>query len=296
MAQKKQAISIDGHELMLSSLDKVFYPETGTTKADVLEYYDAVADLIIEHTRDRPATRKRWVNGVGTAQHPGTVFFQKNLESFAPKWIKRRTIRHKDHSNLYPLVNNRATLAWLGQVAALEIHVPQWRFGKNGQPKNPDRFVLDLDPGEGAGLAECAQVARYARTALTGKGLELLPVTSGSKGIHLYAALDGRSNSEKATKVAHEVARQLEADHPDLVVSDMKRSLRPGKVLIDWSQNYASRTTVSPYSLRGRLRPYVATPRTWDELDDPNLAQLEYTEVIQRMKRYKDPLRSLADD
>ena len=295
MAPKKQAISIDGHELTISNLDKVFYPETGTTKADVLEYYAAVADLLIPHTRDRAATRKRWVDGVGTAENTGKVFFQKNLESFAPEWITRRTIRHKDHSNVYPLVNDRATLAWLGHVAALEIHVPQWRFGKNGQPKNPDRLVLDLDPGDGVGLVGCAEVARYAQTAMKGRGLELLPVTSGSKGIHMYAALDGRLYSEKAAKVAHELARELEADHPDLVVSEMKRSLRPGKVLIDWSQNYASRTTVSPYSLRGRLRPYVATPRTWDELADPDLAQLEYTEVIQRMKRRKDPLQSLTD-
>jgi len=294
MAQTKQAISIDGHTLTLTNLDKVLYPVTGTTKADVLEYYASVADLIIAHAHDRPATRKRWVDGVGTADNPGTVFFQKNLEGFAPEWIPRRTIKHKDHSNVYPLVNDRATLTWLGQVAALEIHVPQWQFGKNGQPKNPDRLVLDLDPGEGMGLVECAEVARYARTILKGMGLDPVPVTSGSKGIHLYAALDGRSNSEQVSAVAHELARALEADHPDLVVSDMKRSLRRGKVLVDWSQNSSSKTTVTPYSLRGRSRPYVATPRTWRELADPHLAQLEYTEVIERMKRRKDPLRALA--
>tara|TARA_R110002124_G_scaffold48484_2_gene143210 strand:- start:636 stop:3200 length:2565 start_codon:yes stop_codon:yes gene_type:complete len=296
MAQSKQAIAIDGHTLTVSNLDKVLYPSTGTTKADVLEYYDTMADLIIAHAHahGRPATRKRWVDGVGTAEKPGKVFFQKNLEDFAPEWIARGTIEHKDHSNVYPLVNDRATLAWLGQVAALEIHVPQWQFGKNGQAKNPDRLVLDLDPGDGVGLAECAEVARYARTILKDMDLDPVPVTSGSKGIHLYAALDGRSNSRQVSEVAHELARALEADHPDLVVSDMKRSLRSGKVLVDWSQNSSSKTTVTPYSLRGRLRPTVATPRTWRELADPELAQLEYRDVMKRMKRRKDPMAALA--
>jgi bifunctional non-homologous end joining protein LigD len=294
MAHSQQAITIDGHTLTVSNLDKVLYPETGTTKADVLEYYDAVAELIIAHAHDRPATRKRWVDGVGTAEHPGKVFFRKNLEGFAPDWIARRTMKHKDHSNVYPLVNDRATLAWFAQVAALEIHVPQWRFGKNGQPKNPDRLMLDLDPGEGVGLAECAEVARYARALLTDMELDPVPVTSGSKGIHLYAALDGRSNSQKMSAVAHELARALEADHPDLVVSDMKRSLRPGKVLIDWSQNSASKTTVTPYSLRGRPRPTVATPRTWHELTDPALAQLGYREVMKRVTQLEDPLAALS--
>ncbi|MBH0116469.1 non-homologous end-joining DNA ligase [Salinibacterium sp. NG253] len=294
MAHSRQAITIDGHSLTLSNLDKVLYPETGTTKADVLEYYDAVADLIIAHAHDRPATRKRWVDGVGTAENPGNVFFQKNLENFAPDWIARRTMKHRDHSNVYPLVNDRATLAWFAQVAALEIHVPQWRFGKNGQPKNPDRLVLDLDPGEGVGLPECAEVARYARALLEDMDLKPVPVTSGSKGIHVYAGLDGRSNSQKMSAVAHELARALEADHPDLVVSDMKRSLRPGKVLIDWSQNSAAKTTVAPYSLRGRLHPTVATPRTWHELADPNLAQLGYREVMERVTQLEDPLAALS--
>ena len=263
MAQSKQAITVDGHRLVLTNLDKVLYPETGTTKADVLAYYAGIADVLIPHTTDRPATRKRWVGGVGTADHPGQVFFQKNLDESAPSWVKRRAIEHKDHTNEYPLVNNLATLIWLGQIAALEIHVPQWKFGRTGIIRNPDRLVLDLDPGEGAGLQECAEVARYARAILEDVGLDPVPVTSGSKGIHLYAALDGELTSDRASEFAHELARALEADHPDLIVSDMKKSLRGGKVLVDWSQNNASKTTIAPYSLRGQWRPFVAAPRTW---------------------------------
>jgi bifunctional non-homologous end joining protein LigD len=272
MASKEQYVSIDGNRLKLTSLDKVLYPETGTTKADVLDYYARIADLMIPHVANRPVTRKRWVNGVGTADKPGQVFFQKNLGDGAPDWVARRILQHKDHVNEYPLANDRATLAWLGQIGALEIHVPQWQFGRTGVQKNPDRLVLDLDPGEGAGLPECVEVAKLARSAiLTDMGLDPMPVTSGSKGIHLYAALDGKQNSDQVSAIAHELARALEADHPDLIVSDMKKSLRGGKVLVDWSQNSAAKTTVAPYSLRGKLHPMVAAPRTWRELASADL-------------------------
>ena len=139
----------------------------------------------------------------------------------------------------------------------------------HGNQMPPDRLVLDLDPGEGAGLAECVEVARLARAILQDVGLDPVPVTSGSKGIHLYAALDGTQSSEQISEFAHELARALEADHPDLAVSDMKKTLRTGKVLVDWSQNSAAKTTIVPYSLRGRLRPTVAAPRTWRELSSP---------------------------
>ncbi|WP_403024297.1 ATP-dependent DNA ligase [Salinibacterium sp. GXW1014] len=290
-----QVVDIDGKRLKLTSLDKVLYPETGTTKADVLDYYSRIAEVMIPHVANRPATRKRWVHGVGTADAPGQVFFQKNLDSSAPKWVARRDIQHSDHVNTYPLVNDRATLAWLGQIAALEIHVPQWQFGRTGVRKNPDRLVLDLDPGEGAGLEECAEVAKLARAILRDMGLDPLPVTSGSKGIHLYAALDGKQDSDAVSAVAHELARVLEADHPDLVVSDMKKALRKGKVLVDWSQNNGSKTTIAPYSLRGRLRPMVAAPRTWRELAQPSLRHLDYKEVLDRVRRRGDPLASLTE-
>jgi bifunctional non-homologous end joining protein LigD len=289
-----QVVSVDGRRIKITNLDKVMYPETGTTKRDVLDYYARVADVLIPHAADRPATRKRWVHGVGTADEPGQVFFQKNLDSSTPDWVARRLIEHKERSNEYPLVNDRATLTWLAQIAALEIHVPQWRFGRTGVRKNPDRLVLDLDPGEGVGLPECAEVARLARGILTGMGLDPMPVTSGSKGIHLYAALDGRQSSEQVSQVAHELARALEADHPDLVVSDMKKVLRGGKVLVDWSQNNGNKTTIVPYSLRGRLTPTVAAPRTWEELERADLAHLDYAQVLDRVAELGDPLAGLT--
>lgn len=294
MADKGETVSIDGHRLPITNLDKVMYPSTGTTKRDVLDYYARIADVLIPHAANRPATRKRWVHGVGTADDPGQMFFQKNLDDSAPDWVRRRELEHSDHSNTYPLVNDRATLAWLAQVAALEIHVPQWQFGRTGTRKNPDRLVLDLDPGPGTGLQECAEVARLARVILKEMGLDPMPVTSGSKGIHLYAALDGKQDSDAVSAVAHELARALEADHPDLVVSDMKKSLREGRVLVDWSQNNANKTTIAPYSLRGRERPTVAAPRTWRELASKDLAHLDYTEVLARVARRGDPLAGLT--
>lgn len=294
-AEDTETVSIDGHRLRLTNLDKVMYPETGTTKADVIGYYHAIAEVMIPHTRDRIATRKRWVHGVGTPEHPGEVFFQKNLDpASTPSWVKQRTITHKTSANTYPLVNDPATLVWLAQIASLELHVPQWRVGRGEARKNPDRMVLDLDPGDGATLADCAEVATLARAILADMGLDPLPVTSGSKGIHLYAPLDGSQTSDQVSAVAHELARALEADHPDLVVSDMKKTLREGKVLVDWSQNNGAKTTIAPYSLRGRFRPTVAAPRTWRELASPDLRQLEYTEVLERVKRRGDPLASLS--
>jgi len=289
----EQVVSVGGHRLKLTNLEKVLYPETGTTKAEVLDYYTRVADVLIPHARNRPVTRKRWVEGVGTDAKPGTVFFEKNLPDSAPSWISRRDIQHSDHVNTYPLVNDLATLAWMAQQAALELHVPQWRFGKGGARQNPDRLVLDLDPGEGAGLAECVAVAKYVRAILTGMGLDAFPVTSGSKGIHLYAPLDGEQTSDQVSSVAHELARALEADHPDLVVSDMKKTLRAGKVLLDWSQNNGNKTTIVPYSLRGRMRPTVAAPRTWRELLSPGLRQLEMHEVLERIAKKGDPAAEL---
>ncbi|MFD6163613.1 ATP-dependent DNA ligase [Oerskovia sp. NPDC060287] len=284
-----QTVSVGGHRLKLTNLDKVLYPATGTTKGEVLAYLAAVADVLLPHASNRPATRKRWPNGV-----EGPVFFQKNLDAGTPTWVRRRTIQHKHSTNAYPLVNDLATLTWLGQIAALEIHVPQWQFGRTGVQKNPDRLVLDLDPGEGAGLPECAEVARLAREVLRGMSLNPLPVTSGSKGIHLYAALDGHQTTDEVSAVAHELARYLEAEHPDLVVSDMKKSLRGGKVLVDWSQNNGNKTTIAPYSLRGRTHPTVAAPRTWEELDDPDLAHLDKDEVVERVRTVGDPLAALT--
>ena len=293
MAGAKERVRVAGRELTLTNLDKIIYPETGTTKADVLAYYAAVAHVLIPAAANRPATRKRWVNGVGTAAKPGEVFFQKNLEDSAPGWLPRAAITHKDRTIFYPLMNDPATLTWFGQINSLEIHVPQWQVDSHGNQLNPDRLVLDLDPGEGAGLAECVEVALLARTILQDVGLETVPVTSGSKGIHLYAGLDGTQTSDQISDFAHELARALEADHPDLAVSDMKKSLRKGKVLVDWSQNSAAKTTIVPYSLRGRPTPMVAAPRSWREISSASLQQLDYKAVMRRVKEGKDPFAAV---
>ncbi|MFT2750570.1 ATP-dependent DNA ligase [Clavibacter sp. Sh2036] len=295
MAGAKQQVEVEGRRITLTNLDKVLYPATGTTKGDVIAYYAAIAPHMLPHLRDRPVTRKRWVDGVGTDEHPGKMFFQKDLDAHTPEWVLRRAIQHRDHQNDYPLANDVATLTWLGQIAALELHVPQWRFGRTGDERRPDRLVLDLDPGPGAGLPECVEVAKAARAILRDMGLEPYPVTSGSKGIHLYAALDGSHDASHVSEVAHELARALEADHPDLVVSDMRKALRTGKVLVDWSQNNPAKTTIAPYSLRGRSRPTVAVPRTWRELASPGLRHLEMDEVIARMRRRRDPLAPVEE-
>ncbi|MCR2814291.1 ATP-dependent DNA ligase [Microbacterium jiangjiandongii] len=289
MAGEGQLIRIDGRRLRVTNLDKVLYPATGTTKGEVIDYVTRIAPLMIPHVAGRPVTRKRWPEGVDAPS-----FFAKDLERGAPDWVRRMPIDHSTGAKDYPLVGDRPTLVYLAQVASLELHVPQWRFGPDGERGNPDRLVLDLDPGPGAGLAECAEVARTLREILTGMGLEPYPVTSGSKGIHLYAALPGTQSSEQIASVARELARAVEADQPDLVVSQMAKAQRPGKVLIDWSQNNGAKTTIAPYSLRGREQPMVAAPRTWEELDDPDLRHLLFGEVLARASTMGDPLAPLG--
>ncbi|MFE1663744.1 ATP-dependent DNA ligase [Microbacterium sp. P02] len=287
-------VRVGGRRLRVTNLDKVLYPETGTTKGEVIDYYTRIAPFLIPHVIGRPVTRKRWVEGVGTEDHPEPVFFAKDLERGAPSWVARMPIEHSGGAKYYPLVSDVPTLVYLAQVASLELHVPQWRFAPDGSRGPADRLVLDLDPGPGVGLAECAIVAGWARDILTGMGLEPYPVTSGSKGIHLYAALPAGQSTEHASALAHELARAIESDHADLVVSSMKKTERTGKVLIDWSQNNGAKTTIAPYSLRGRPHPTVAAPRTWAELTEPNFRQLRFDEVLERMGTEGDPMAALG--
>ncbi|MEV8266192.1 ATP-dependent DNA ligase [Microbacterium sp. NPDC076911] len=287
-------VRIDGHRMRLTNLEKVLYPETGTTKGEVIDYYTRVAKVLLPHIAGRPVTRKRWPDGVGAETEPAMSFFAKNLEPGAPGWLKRVGISHSTGSKDYPLVDEAAALVYLAQVASLELHVPQWRFSRDGNRNNPDRLVLDLDPGPGAGLAECAEVARLAREILVDMGLEPVPVTSGSKGVHLYAALSGAQTTDQISTIAKELARAIEADHPDLAVSQMAKAQRDGRVFIDWSQNNGSKTTIAPYSLRGRSHPTVAAPRTWDELADPALDHLTFEQVLRRVESSDDPLAALG--
>ena len=290
-APSVQTVLVDGHRLRLTNPDKVLYPGSGTTKAEVISYLMQVAPLMLPHLADRICTRKRWPEGVGSPIDPGEVFFEKNLPDHAPKWMRRQPIEHGHQTSTYPVVESSADLAWLGQMNALELHVPQWRLGSEGEPLNPDRLVLDLDPGPGAGLPQCAEVAHEARSLLQDIGLETYPVTSGSKGLHLYAPLDGDLDSDYVNEFAKTLAKALEQQLPKLVVSTQTKSQRAGKVLVDWSQNNAAKTTISPYSLRGTFHPFVAAPRTWDEIDD-DLTQLDLEDMLDRLG--EDPLEPLV--
>ncbi len=296
MVAEAQNVQIEGRRLRITNLDKVVYPSTGTTKGEIIAYYTAIAPHLLPLLEGRPVTRKRWVEGVGTADAPVDAFFTKQLEPGAPSWIPRHEIRHSDGPKEYPLVEDVPTLVWLAQVAAIELHVPQWRFGSDGLPGKPDRLVLDLDPGPGVGLAQCAEVARIARRLLSDIGLDPVPVTSGSKGIHLYAALPGQQTSDEISAVVKEIARLIETEHPDLATSTMAKAARGGKVFLDWSQNNGKKTTITPYSMRGRAQPWVAAPRTWEELDDPDLAQLDFMSVLERAESGLDPIAPLRTE
>ncbi|RUP29498.1 MAG: ATP-dependent DNA ligase [Mycolicibacterium sp.] len=274
----------------LTNPDKVLYPATGTTKADVFDYYLAVADAMLPHIAGRPVTRKRWPNGV--AQQP---FFEKQLASSAPEWLARGAIAHRSGTTVYPVIDTPEGLAWIAQQASLEVHVPQWRF-IDATVGPATRIVFDLDPGEGVVMAQLCEVAQAVRELVAGMDLEAYPVTSGSKGLHLYVPLTSPVSSRGASAVAKRVAQQLESSMGGLVTATMTRSLRAGKVFLDWSQNSAAKTTVAPYSLRGRDEPTVAAPRTWEELDDPELRQLRFDEVLARLARDGDLLAGMDVD
>lgn len=275
----------------LTNAEKVLYPPTGrtaaVTKADVFDYYTRIAEVMLPHVAGRPATRKRWPDGVSADS-----FFEKQLAASAPDWLTRGAVTHRSGTTTYPILDQTEAIAWIAQQAALEVHVPQWRF-VDGEPGPATRLVFDLDPGEGIGLVELAAVARAIRDLLAELDLTAFPVTSGSKGLHLYSPLDRPVSSRGAATLAQRIARQLERDMPDRVTATMARSARAGKVFVDWSQNNAAKTTIAPYSLRGRPEPTVAAPRSWDELDDPGLAQLRYDEVLDRVARDGDLLAGL---
>ncbi len=284
------AVLVDGHRLQLSNLDKVMYPATETTKGEVLNYYARVAPFLLPHLADRPVTRIRWPHGT-----EGPSFFEKNLPPGAPSWLRSVAVPTSGSRSgsgndtiRYPVVDGAAALTYLVNLASLELHVPQWRFDPDGHPRNPDRLVIDLDPGTPAGLHECAQLALLVRERLEGIGLMTAPVTSGSKGMQLYAALPGEQDSDTIRDVAREIAQDLTRVRPELVVWKMTKSLRPGKVLLDWSQNAAAKTTITPYSLRGKDVPFVAAPRTWAEIERgaerrSSLGQLDMDDVLARV-------------
>lgn len=280
-----------GPLVKLTNPDKVLYPATGTTKAEVFGYYTGIAEAMLPHIAGRPATRKRWPNGVD-----GTAFFEKALAKSAPSWLSRGTLTHKSGDAVYPIIDSSTALAWIAQQAALEVHVPQWRFGSDGRPGPANRLVFDLDPGEGVTMGQLGEVAHAVRDLLEDIGLRVYPLTSGSKGLHLYAPLAEPKSSGGAATLAKTIAQQLERSMPALVTATMTRSLRAGKVFLDWSQNSAAKTTIAPYSLRGRQTPTVAAPRTWEEIGDPGLEQLRYDQVLARVAEHGDLLAGLDGD
>lgn len=276
--------------MKLTNPDKVLYPATGTTKAEVFDYYLRIAEAMIPHIAGRPVTRKRWPNGVAESS-----FFEKQLASSAPDWLERGTIVHKSGTTTYPVIDTVEGVAWLAQQASLEVHVPQWRF-VDQKPGPATRIVFDLDPGDGVTMKQLCQVASEVRDLMSDIGLTTYPLTSGSKGLHLYAPLQDPVSSQGAVVLAKRVAQQLEKTMPKLVTATMTRSLRTGKVFLDWSQNNAAKTTIAPYSLRGREHPTVAAPRTWEEIEDPKLRHLDFEEVLARVEEMGDLLAELDEE
>lgn len=283
-------VEVEGRELTLVNLDKVMYPRTGTTKGEVLNYYAQIAPVLLPHLADRAVTRIRWPHGTGEKS-----FFEKNAPGGLPSWVRTvevptsgsRTASREDGVLRFPVIDDLPTLTYLVNLASLELHVHQWTVTRTGRPRHPNRLVIDLDPGEPAGLMECSQVALLVRERLGHDGLDCVPVTSGSKGLHLYAGLDGKRSSDDVRDYAKGIAEDLQSEHSKLVVSQMAKARRGGKVFLDWSQNTGAKTTISPYSLRGREYPYAAAPRTWDEVeagaDDPlGLEHLRFEEVLER--------------
>jgi bifunctional non-homologous end joining protein LigD len=284
--------TVDGRELTVSNLDKVLYPSTGFTKGQVIDYYARVAEVMLAHVKDRPLTMKRYPDGV---DHK--FFFEKHVPDHAPSWVHHKAVpsTSKGEPVDYPVVCDRPTLVWAANLAAIEFHVPLWHVGRRRiLPAPPDHLVFDLDPGEGTSIVECCHVAKVVAEILDEGRCGCWPKTSGSKGLQLYVPLTGRPTWEKIRDRARGIAVQLERDHPDLVVSNMRKSLRSGKVLIDWSQNHPAKTTVAAYSLRGRDEPTVSTPISWDEVDtcattrDP--ADLRFTSdlVLERIEALGD--------
>ncbi|WP_448809694.1 non-homologous end-joining DNA ligase [Agromyces bauzanensis] len=272
---------------------RITHPEralfaTGFTKGDLVRYYRAVADVILPQLADRPVTRIRFPEGVG-----GARFFEKHTPTHAPEWLRRMPLSSNPGSTkptkivTYPFIDDVRGLEWMSNQSAIELHTPQWRVGPRGGIRNPDRLVIDLDPGEGAGLDECVAAARLIRARLAEDDLIAWPVTSGGKGLHLYAPLAGRRTSRAVHAYVGRIAKELAAAHPDALVAEVGKEKRMGRVFIDWSQNSAARSTATPYTMRGRATPLVAAPREWDELE-PGITQLGPDDVLARLERDGD--------
>ncbi len=295
MASATVTVEVGGRRLRLSNLDKVLYPATGFTKGEVIDYYTRVAPVLLPHLAARPLTLRRWPDGV-TAQ----PFYDKDASRHAPDWL--RVVRlptpgsTKAHEEIgYAVIDDLPSLVWAANLAGLELHVPQWTVGPRGARRTPDLLVFDLDPGPPATIVECARVAEAVREALAEDGLDCVAKTSGSKGMQVYASVKV-PDAARTAEYAKAVAERLAAERPREVVARMAKAVRGGKVLVDWSQNNPAKTTVAPYSLRGRERPTVSTPLTWDEVGSCRApGDLEFTtdDVLARVAGDGDLAASL---
>jgi bifunctional non-homologous end joining protein LigD len=288
---RRVSVEVEGHELSLSNLDKVMYPETGFTKGQVIDYYTRVAPVLLPHLRDRPLTLKRYPNGV-----EGGHFYEKQCPSHRPDWVRSEPVELSSKTIHFCICDDLATLVWLANLADLELHPS---LSKVPEVERPTVMAFDLDPGPPAGIAECCEVALLLRDALGRIGLECFPKTSGSKGIQVYVPLNVPDvDYDTGTKpLSQALARHLEAEHPQLIVSSQRKDLRKGKVLIDWSQNDEHKTTVSVYSLRARERPTVSTPLDWDELEAgrPDALVFEAADVLERVEDRGDLFAPVAE-
>jgi len=292
----KVAVQVDGRTLTLTNLGKVLYPDTGFTKAEVLDYYQRVAPVLLPHIAGRPLTLKRYPGGVD-----GQAFFQKHVTVHRPDWIHTAEVdsassRARARGTLvtYLVVDDLPALIWAANLAGLELHAPMWRMP---DVRRPDLLVFDLDPGAPADIVDCCRVAEALRPLLEAEGLAPLAKTSGGKGLQLYAPISGLT-SDEASERARAFAERLERDQPRRVVSRMTKVLRTGKVLIDWSQNNGAKTTVAPYSLRARSHPTVSTPVSWQEVEAcRHRADLSFTAdaVLDRVSRHGDLFAPLLE-
>ncbi|WP_199199378.1 non-homologous end-joining DNA ligase [Amycolatopsis sp. CA-128772] len=290
MAGSRITVQVGERQLTLSNLEKVLYPRHGFTKGEVLDYYTRIAPVLLPHIRDRAMTFVRFPDGVG-----GGSFFEKDVSRHAPDWVRTARLavggRGQEPEIVeYPLLNDLPALVWAANLAALELHVHQWTVGPGDERSTPDRLVFDLDPGPGATVVDCCRVAERLHEVLVPDGLTPVAKTSGSKGMQLYAGVV-TTDAAEPSRYAKALAERLAAETPDLVVARMTKNLRPGKVFIDWSQNNPYKTTVAPYSLRGRDEPTVSAPVTWDEVRAcRHVTHLRFTagEVLRRVEDLGD--------
>jgi bifunctional non-homologous end joining protein LigD len=288
MASKPEVVEIEGKHLSLTNLDKVLYPAAGFTKGQVIDYYARIAPVLLPHLAGHPLTLKRYPEGVDKE-----YFFEKNATKHRPDWVKTAPIWSEGNQRdiNYILANDLPTLVWIANLASIELH-PSLSLANDIQC--PRSMVFDLDPGEPANIVQCCQVGIWLREIFEHFGLQSFPKTSGSKGLQIYVPLNTTTNYDLTKTFAHALARLLENEHRDLVVSDMKKQLRVGKVLVDWSQNDDHKTTVSVYSLRARERPTVSTPVKWEEVEqalkkkNANLLVFEAARVLERVEKMGD--------